>query len=475
MQVIALIILALPLFLLPAMLKFSAGLLGRIYNGARGAMDKYGGSQLDGFRKNRVKEMYGNSRLKAGLEHRKSMRGYRATLRHGKGSAGINRLLGGKTYVDSARRKAAALEKNEDLDAIKEADAQQSHLGNAGELDMRKNRLDIATGRTKTYLDKDGNEKQVTRYAQIAAAQKLLESGNFAERSAIYDSITPESDQLLRETVSQLYFKKGDTAAMTPKYGGQLLAGTSGGTEGRLKSVAERIQNGQITPSAMVHDAQATEDILTVASGRKYKYDEDGAIMRDEKKNAIYEEGVTVDYGLSQERITGLMRVAEASLTNEETAQKAIAPTYYDKIKAVTTLSPGGGVASSSQSQNGADITIQPQVSIQPNVTRGMTPSDVAQLSPQQVQMSVQNGGGAANLNQADLNTIYSAMNQSGKDYGDLSRQIQQAMDRASAANSPAAPPPIPASQQTTQTDASGRQTPGSVNDPDEYRRRFGG
>jgi len=316
---------------------------GRAGNIIAGSMNNPNKGLIDRA-KNRANQGKANSRWAGAMDHRKAMRGYNATLRRGRTPGRINRIIGGKTYEDSARRKAAALEKNEDLDAIKEADAQQSHLGNAGEKDKRLNRLDIATGRAKTYLDKDGNEKKVTRYAQIAAAQKLLESGNFGERSAIYDSITSESDQLLRETVSQLYFKKGDTAAMTPKYGGQLLSGTSGGTEGRLKSVAERIQNGQITPSAMVHDAQATEDILTVASGKKYQYDENGAIKRDANKNALYEEGVTVDYGLSQEKIDGLARVAEASLTNEETAQKAIAPTYYDKISAVATLSPGGGV-----------------------------------------------------------------------------------------------------------------------------------
>lgn len=48
MQVIALIILALPLFLLPAMLKFSGGLLGRIYDRSRGIMhNNMGGKQVE--------------------------------------------------------------------------------------------------------------------------------------------------------------------------------------------------------------------------------------------------------------------------------------------------------------------------------------------------------------------------------------------------------------------------------------------
>lgn len=42
--------------------------------------------------------------------------------------------------------------------------------------------------------------------------------------------------------------------------------------------------------------------------------------------------------------------------------------------------------------------------------------------------------------------------------------------------NAPPAPPPppTPAGQQTTQTDSSGRQTPGSTTDPDAYQQRFG-
>ncbi len=343
-QIISLIILALPLFLLPALLKLSAGILGRINDLTRRQVGKFGGDQAESFRKDQVKQAYDNSRLKGGLQFRRQMREYRGVLRRGRTPDAINRIIGGEKYVDSARRRAASYEKKEDIDAINDADTQQSHLPNRFDGDIRRSRVHIATGQTKTFIDKFGNEQEVSEYGQIAAAQKLLESGNFAERSMIYDSINEDSPQMLREQVSGLYFKKGDTAAMTPKYGGDLLAGKSGGKMGRLGSVAERIQNGQVTPSAMVHDAQATEDILTVASGKMYQYDKKGDIIRDEKKNPIYAAG-THDYGLTQDKIDGLARVAAAALTNEETAQKAIAPTYYDKLNAVVTLDRSGTVS----------------------------------------------------------------------------------------------------------------------------------
>lgn len=442
---------------------------GRLNNPNKGLVDRA---------KKKSGEMRGNSRWAGAMNYRKAMREYNAGMRRGRTPTRVNNLLGGKGYADSARRRAAGLEQKEDMDAVNDARAQQAHMTNA---ELAK----IASGQQRSFIDSNGKERKVNNYGRVAAAQKVLETGNLAERETIYDSVQGKDklgekefkeQELFRKQVSETFFKKGDTAYMHPAYGGELLTGTSNGSQGRLDAVARSINAGRITAAAMVHDAQGTEDVLTVLAGKKYVYDDKGNIKRNADGSAQVVDH-TYSYEINQGHIDNMAKVAQTTLTNEETAQKATAPTFRTKLEAITRMDSGTRGATTGVS--GAPQTVsagasQP-ITIQQNVTRGMTPSDVAQLSPQQVQMSVQNGGGAANLNQADLNTIYSAMNQSGKDYGDLSRQIQQAMDRASAANSPAAPPPIPASQQTTQTDASGRQTPGSVNDPDEYRRRFGG
>lgn len=493
-QIIALIILAMPLFLLPALIKVSGGILGRIHDMTRRGVSKYGGDQLDGlgkgFRKGRAKEAWNNSGLANALNYRKSMREFRATKRRGRAPSWLNDTMGGKGYADSARRRAAGYERKEEQDAVNDGRAQISHMKN-GELTK------IANGSVREFEDKDGEIRQVTKYSRIAAAEQVLETGNFAERSKIYDSVENEAklgtaefreQQMLRKTISDGGFKRGDTATVHPGYFGEVLTGNSGGKTGRLNGVAQSIAAGRIKAKGLVHDAAETEDVLTVL--KQFQSD---AAFKSNPEQYLKERGIELKGDTAEKRaehlktiqsnIQAMSGVAYETLHGEETRGDAITPGFKISLDQIATMYPatvpaasgtgGGGVATVNvQPTQTAPVQVQQPAATQPNVTRGLTVNDVAQYSPQQVEMVVRNGGGAANLGQADLNIVHSAMNQSGKDYGDLGRQVQQAVDRASLSYPPTVPPPIAPSQQTSRPDTQGRPIPG--NGPDDFNDRMG-
>ena len=314
-KLMAVFVLTAPLFSFPLIQKVIGGVLERfgaiVNDRQKGIIDRS---------RNKAKEVQGNSRWAGAMAHRKSMREYNAVMRRGKTPGGINRVIGGKTYVDSARRRAAGLEQKEDLDSINDATAQQSHLPNQDASDHKRSLVHIASGATDTFFDKDGTERKVTKYDRVAAARKILDSGNFNERKMIYDSITKDSDLTLRKQVSDGFFKRGDTAALHPEYGGKLLTGTSGGSAGRMQAIVQSVTAGRITAPALVHDAAMTTDIYTILNNPT-AYGLNPATNLDHK-----------------EKLQGVADTAFDARRNEETSQKASAPQFKDPLTLMETM-----------------------------------------------------------------------------------------------------------------------------------------
>lgn len=321
----ALIAIVGPLFGIPYMFKRFLGaasrLAGFVNNPNKGLIDRS---------RNKAKEMQSNSRFAGAMNYRKAVRGQKAAVRRGETPGWINTIAGGKGYAASARRGAAAYENKEDLEAIHDANTAQKHMVNRDDSNVRVSLKHIATGETKTYLDKDGRERKVTKYDRVAAAQKLLETGNFNERSMIYDSVQQSDDHLFREEVSNQMFKKGDTATLHPSYGGQLLRGTSNGTQGRLSSVAQSVAGGRIKASGLVHDAAATEDVLKVMQ----------AIHSSNPNRVANATAYGIDLSNPQTiaNIAGMSSVADAALNSEETRIAAIAPSFQNPLQKLKTL-----------------------------------------------------------------------------------------------------------------------------------------
>ena len=286
-------------------------------------------------------EMYKNSKWAGAMNYRKAMREYKGVKKRGSNFLGYNTITGGRGYAASARRKAAAIDQKEDLEAVGDATAQQAHMTNRNNADIERSLMHIATGATKTYRDKAGRQRKVTEYDRVAAARKVLESGNYAERQQIYDSVAQEGTEefkketLLRKEVSDGMYKRGDTATLHPGYGGQVLTGTNGGARGRLKSVAKSIGEGRIKASALVHDAQATKDVLTVM--------EHLATLRT---TAAGQAEAKTRYGFDfadidqLQRMEALSKVAHETLNGEETKGTAVTPAFLISLNKLEAMYP---------------------------------------------------------------------------------------------------------------------------------------
>lgn len=262
-QIISLIILAMPLFLLPALLKLSGSILGRINDMTRRGVGKFGGDQAENYRKGRMKEAYGNSRLAGALGYRKAVREYKGVMRRANTPDFINKVMGGSRYADSTRRRAAAYEEKELREDVESAKAAQVNKTNA-------ERVAIATDASQT------------QYARIAAVQEVLAKGNYRERKAIYDSIGNDdktTPRHLRQAVAAGYHARGDSAVMFPGYGDMLLNGegtdyttitpanpdgttiSQAGSDLRNQQMAKAIRDGRITGNSIVYDAEALRDM----------------------------------------------------------------------------------------------------------------------------------------------------------------------------------------------------------------------
>jgi len=159
----------------------------------------------------------------------------------------------------------------------------------------------------------------ISEAEHVAAARWVMANGNFAQRKSLYESIHEKSSDRLRQTVSSQFFAKGDNAIIGATYGGLILEGTSGGVEGLREATAANINAKKVTAQSMVHDADATKLLLDVAVNAG-------------------------TYGVTAGGIGSLQASATEAVRNETTRTKATAGVFSEPITEITRLSnPGGG------------------------------------------------------------------------------------------------------------------------------------
>lgn len=149
--------------------------------------------------------------------------------------------------------------------------------------------------------------------SQVASARWVMANGNFAQRQSLYETIGTNSSEQLRQTISTQYFAKGDNKIIGASWGGKLLDGSSGGAAGLRSSTAENIKAQKVTPQAMIHDADATELLLQVGSAAS-------------------------TYGINSAAIDSLRASAVEALNNESTKTTATAGIYKTKIEGIKGL-----------------------------------------------------------------------------------------------------------------------------------------
>lgn len=320
-QLIALIILAMPLFLLPAALKLSAGILGRINDMTRSGVKRFGGDQLDGLGKKgrgavgsaigrgardkavalgRKSDKWGTTEDKDGKKVRK--KGFRGAFGYGAG-----RIISGATLYPTKRREMIA-------DQQREAKRVQEERMNA--LIAERNPDGTPTKRAESYAKTAagaGGSEGAERIKQLATERMLKDYNDEVGRRNkslgldnffIHETAVNQLDdkgEVIYEKDTQGNFKKDAQGNKIKKRLGmhERLAAMSNG-----KTLTWEGQHGQVTVSgkddywkeaAMLQIATTGDSkaISATITGDKYAYKTkaDGSYDLDAsgQKQAIYE------------------------------------------------------------------------------------------------------------------------------------------------------------------------------------------
>ncbi len=328
-NIIALAILTVPLFSLPFIMKSAGGVLDRfgvlVNNRGKGLVDRS---------RKAAKTAQQHSRFSNAMQYRRENRETGRAVRRARPTA-FNRAMGaagGSGYQSYTARRATAIEDKEFEQGVADASTLQKNFDS----DRREA---IAQGAT-SYKDSSGNIvnlPKATAQERVAASRWVMDKGNFAQRSRLYNSLPPETDDSdganrLRQSVSDGYFAKLDNKVAGAAFGGQILAGTSGGQAGLERAVARNILDEKIDANAMVQDADATALVLKVARDAKANPAKHTFEIKDATGAVIGTRQI------DPANIASLKRAAIEAQTNTGTITKATAGVFKDKIDDIATL-----------------------------------------------------------------------------------------------------------------------------------------
>jgi len=255
LQLVAIGAAVLPLFALPSLLQNSLKAVGSI-----GAKMSSWGARANSNVGQKVKS---DSKLGAGWSEAMNYRHQQRSLKYAQGRGefaggkiGQSRLgrlgysaLGGHNYQQYATTRGTSLADAEFENDVKAAESyQQGKSSN--------DRMMVATGVTKS-----------SEAEQVAAVRYMMKNGSYDERKSILQYAGSGSDASLKNKKKALvaindgYYASGDQKYFGSALGGDILAGNNFNVDNRLR---QQIEDGKISPSAVVSDASATRDMSAV-------------------------------------------------------------------------------------------------------------------------------------------------------------------------------------------------------------------
>ncbi|HAC56364.1 TPA: hypothetical protein DCF80_02590 [Candidatus Saccharibacteria bacterium] len=440
---IALLVLALPLFALPFLFKASSSVLGRINAMTQQRLQQGADSKAGQFVRDKTKAYgkFGAYAAGAGAARGlnkatrgkmfdpknpgKLTRGYRnvrafdkavETSLEARKQGRDEQIQERAAYLGTEARTAAALGA---VGGARYKAVATSHVDKAFEQAVS----DAATSQKNWSSDRFDAVAQGTIPAssvaeQVAAARWVMANGNFQQRADVYKSINQNSSDRLRQTVSQQYYAKGDNKVIGSSWGGKLLEGTSGGEAGMKQSVASTIHAQKHDAQAMVHDADATKLIQQVASeavADPSKYTFQG---KDAQGNPVTETITKAD-------LESLHSAARESLTNETTRTKATAGVFSGTINTIVndTPRPAAPVQPQTVTVNSINNTVPAQNSFDISTLYG---DSLDSYDATSLRSLIGNAAGGVNrLSDTDLQKIADRVrNETSADFQQISQEI---------------------------------------------------
>lgn len=246
----------LPLFAVPVILQNSMKAMGGI------------GAKLSGWSAragaNIGQKVKTDSKLGTGWSESMNYRHQQRSLRYAQGRGnfasgkfGQSRLgrlgysvLGGHNYQQYVTTRGTALADAEFENDVKAAESyQQGKSSN--------DRMMIATGSKSSEAE------------QVAAVRYMMKNGSYDERKSILQYVGSGAGESLKKNkkekvltaINDGYYASGDQKYFGSALGGDILAGNKFNVNNRLR---QQIEDGKISPSAVVSDASATRDMSAI-------------------------------------------------------------------------------------------------------------------------------------------------------------------------------------------------------------------
>lgn len=238
---------ALPLFIVPGLLKASLSATGKL-----GAKMQGWGDKATGRVGAKARE---TSRLGTALsdasKYRSQQRAIKLAKGRNRGVTGIiARRAGGRGYGDKLSTQAASLEDAEFTEQVKAASVGFGEMGSGDVL----NRFQAGG---------------LSEAEQAAAIEHIMSKGSFNERRALVEASGGMS-QRLKKRVSEGVYAKGDQKIYGAGIGAQIMSQEGvGGAEGVANAAAANINTGSIGAEDMVHSESATKYLAEVAASGK--------------------------------------------------------------------------------------------------------------------------------------------------------------------------------------------------------------
>ena len=280
MQVVAVGVATIPLFLVPSLLKNSLNAAGSIGAKLSGMASKQQGAAAAKSKAKRG-ERYGNSRLAQFQGHRAGQRDKRRRLIQSGAYNNKNRL-DPRNLMSAANRKlnqsklsgnfgdqsAAAGVSLNDAEFQKDVNAAQILQQGMTSSEL----LDMAKSGNTTVRDSSGNavidtktglakQRKVTDAERTSAMQSVMTSGSFGQRRDLLSTVASDTslDRRAKSRVVQAAYSKGDQNVFGTDFGDKILDGTIKSEAGLTQQAVNNASNGNLKAEDLVHSAGATK------------------------------------------------------------------------------------------------------------------------------------------------------------------------------------------------------------------------
>lgn len=302
-KIVALGASAIPLFVVPGMLKGALAATGKLGAKMQGWGDKATG-RVGSAAKNTANRR--TAPVQDAWKYRKQQRDIKRARKIGEGSIrrGVLGKVGGGNYSDKLATQAASLEENEFNEQVKAASSDVSTTATSAALGSGKN-MDGDYDMSAFHAASDAKK--------AAIIEHVMAKGSFDERRALVEAsggLTGANASRLRKRISEGVYAKGDQNIYGSGIGSKIITGAV--TDGKVlrKETLKNINDGHVSAEHLVQGESATEYMVDTATGATQdKFDSAG---NQTQRGAATGVGAAADHASAKAAL-------KASYTNAQT------------------------------------------------------------------------------------------------------------------------------------------------------------